>query len=641
MTFSKNAVDLINRRYAHASETPEKVFRRVAKALSVRDEKFEKDLYESMINGVLFPNSPCLRNAGKKSGVLHACFVLPLEDSMSGIFETVKNTANIFKAGGGCGINFSSLRPKGAALKAGGTSSGAVSFMGIFDAITETVKQGGMRRGALMGVLNPTHPEILDFCRAKLRGSLTNFNLSVMATDEFMKKATTKKNGGLELTHDGTVYGSVRAKDVLDMVALGSWISGDPSLLFFDRINRDNPKYPAITVSCVNPCQPAGSLLLDGDRLVPIEAGGKTWDSWSSGTKHVIELHCNNGLTLRFTPEHKIMLENGDWVCAKDTRNTALKVGLSAFNLLDNPISVTAIKEVMCAFPQFQIGEACKVVEIRDLGEMEVFDYRMNEGPHYNFCQGVIASNCSESPLPDYGACALASINLSKLVEGNNFNFERFYDLVRLAARALLHMNLISHYPLASIAKLMLDLNPIGVGVMGFADALIMLGIKYDSPDCLAFIDKLKEPYIKGTDEVAPDSFFNRVIAPTGSLSILGDCSASIEPVYSRSYERNLSYGTIFESKSIYQSEHCRTALEISPEWHLKVQAKFQSFLDGGVSKTVNLPYEASVDDVKNIYIQAWKLGCKGVTIFRDGSIDGVYKKVEARQKCEGETCSL
>jgi ribonucleoside-diphosphate reductase alpha chain len=186
------------------------------------------------------------------------------------------------------------------------------------------------------------------------------------------------------------------------------------------------------------------------------------------------------------------------------------------------------------------------------------------------------------------------------------------------------------------------DLNSIGIGIMGFADTLIMLGIKYDTQGCLDFIEKLSKPYVQGSEEVAPDSFSKRSIAPTGSLSILADCSASIEPIFSRSFERRLTVGTIQETRENYNSEFCRTAYEISPEWHLKIQAKFQSFIDSGVSKTVNVPNDIGADDIKQIYIKAWKMGVKGVTIFREGSKDGVWVEVEKKtQKCDDEMCPL
>lgn len=497
---SKTAGALLSQRYAHKGESIEGVIKRVSKAISIRDDRFEKWLYDAMVGGVWWPNSPAIRNAGRKRGLLHACFILPLEDTISSIFDTVRNMAVIFKSGGGVGINFSNLRPKGATLSSGGTSSGAVSFMGIFNAVTETVKQGGFRRGALMGIMNPSHPEIFDFCRAKLRGDLKNFNLSVMVTDDFMEKACAQ--GKVDLIHENKVYNTVRAKDILDLIVLGSWVSGDPAMLFFDRINKDNKLYPEVVIDTTNPC--------------------------------------------------------------------------------------------------------------------------------------------SEVGLPHYGACCLGSINISKFVEGDKFNFDKFYLAVIMGTRALLNMNTISAYPLPQITKLMGDLNPIGLGIMGFADALIMLGIKYDSKEALSFIEEIAKPYKEGTEEIAHDSFYKRIIAPTGSLSILADCSSGVEPVFAQSFERHLTVGIIEETRDIYTSEFCRTSHQVSPEWHLKIQATWQSIVDGGISKTINLPGDASVDDIKQIYIKAWKSGVKGVTVFRDGSIDGVLVSTEnTKGKCEDATCHL
>lgn len=496
---SKAAENLLVTRYAHKKETADGVLKRVAKYISIRDEKFEKELYDAMVNGIFLPNSPAIRNAGMKKGSLSACFVLPLDDSIVSIFECAKNMASIFQRGGGAGINFSALRPKNAPLSSGGSSSGALSFMNVFDAIINTVKQGGFRRGACLGALNYNHPEILDFCRAKLSGKLTNFNLSVLVTDEFMEKATTS-TGKVDLVHEDVIYKSVRARDILDLITLGSWVSGDPGILFYDRINKDNKLFPQTKITCTNPC--------------------------------------------------------------------------------------------------------------------------------------------GEQPLPDFGACCLGSINISKLVEGNNFNFEKFYNLVKFAGRALLNINTINWYPLPQITKLMRDLNSIGIGIMGFADTLIMLGIRYDSQECLDFIDKLSKPYVKASEEVAPDSFSKRSIAPTGSLSILADCSASIEPIFAKSFERHLVDRIIEEKRDIYKSEFCRTAHEISPEWHLKVQAKFQSFIDSGVSKTVNVSNDIGADDIKQIYIKAWKMGVKGVTVFRDGSIEGAWVAT-TRTQCTDEYCPL
>jgi ribonucleotide reductase alpha subunit len=428
---------------------------------------------------------------------IHNCFVLPVDDSIHSIFDAIRNMAVIFQRGGGCGFNFSALRPKDAPLSSGGTSSGSTSFMNLFDRVTEIVKQGGFRRGAAMSVLNYNHPDILDFCRSKLTRTLTNFNLSVLVTDEFMASL---ENGGMyvDLMHEGKKYGSLKSKDIFDLITLGAWVSGDPGLLFYDRINKDNKRFPEIKIIATNPC--------------------------------------------------------------------------------------------------------------------------------------------GEVPLPDWGACTLGSINISKFVDGDNFDFDKFYDIVKIGSRALLNVNLINYYPIPQIGKVMQELSPFGVGIMGFADALIMLGIKYDSEDSLDFIRKLAKPYVEASDEVGGDSFYKRSIAPTGSLSILADCSSGIEPVFDTSFERHITVGVVTETRDIYKSEFCRTAHQVSPDWHIKIQTEFQKFVDAGVSKTVNVPYDIGVEDIRNIYLQAWKRGAKGITVFRDKSIPGV---LVSTSKCDGESCIL
>jgi len=214
---------------------------------------------------------------------------------------------------------------------------------------------------------------------------------------------------------------------------------------------------------------------------------------------------------------------------------------------------------------------------------------------------------------------------------------------LELAVRALRNNNAISWYPLPEITKVMKELDPIGVGIMGFADCLIKLEIMYDSEETLKFIDELGKIYKDVTDKLAKKCFWKRIIAPTGSLSILADCSSGIEPVFEAVFERHLTVGIIEEKRELYKSKYLRTAHQISPEWHLKIQAQWQKWLDGSISKTINLPNSSSVDDIKKVYIEAWKMGCKGITIFRDGSKTGVLraKTTSVKGKCNGDTCQL
>jgi len=818
MPITKNAESLLKQRYCLSGEKPRDVYKRVANALSLGDEKFEKQLDQAMFKQYFLPNSPCLRNAGTKEAVLHACFVLPIEDSIESIFDTVKRMAIIFHYGGGVGINYSSLRPKNAPLSSGGTSSGALSFIEVFDMVTNAVKQGGFRRGASLGILDYSHPEIIEFVRSKLTGNLTNFNISVMVDDEFMNKVINGNGDSIDLVNpnDGSVWGNIKAKNLLDLISFCSWSSGDPGLLFFDRINKDNPYYPKLKIKACNPCQPKNALLLDGDRLLPISTNkASTWISWKTGIKEVIELVCNNGMRLRFTPDHKIMLEDGSFTEAKNTlgknlmydlitrkvtytkhdyakdnilqgflfgdgclcankKGVAVKLNRNkepevagllesygfkkeasgayyigkeklhvntdflskrvferdlpedilygdsvtvaaflsglfeangsvstigqislkstckkmiekvqillysfgipswiivnkptkvrwhngvytsrqSYNLQISPSNAYKFQTVIGFFSNKKAAKITntnieykgkiKVVKINNLGKQEVWDYKMLASPNYNFCQGIVAHNCGESPLLDYLACCLGSINLSRLVKNNSFDFNKFRKYLRLATRALLNMNAVSAYPLPQITKMMKKHNPVGVGIMGFADCLIKLSIYYDSQECLNFIDEIGKIYKEETEAMAKDSFYKRIIAPTGSLSILADCSSGIEPLFETIFERHLTIGIITETREIYKSKYVRTAHQIDPIWHLKVQAQWQKWLDGAASKTINLPYEASVDDIKDIYINAWKMGVKGVTVFRNGCKEGVLKTVTSgRNKCDGASCHL
>mgnify|MGYP001612679974 CR=1 FL=1 len=250
--FSDNAIELLCNRYAHPGETPEAIFRRVSKALSIRDDIFEKELYDLMITGTFLPNSPCLRSAGRKKGNLSACFVLPIEDSIASIYQALTNMAIIFQRGGGVGFNFSALRPEGFPLSCGGESSGPVSFMKIFDINTEVIKAGGFRRGAVLLALNYNHMDIEKFCQAKLKGDLTNANLSVVVHDSFMRHVI--KNKKIHLMYDKKIQQEVQASNILDLMAFGAWVTGDPGILFYDRINKDNPKFSEIKIDCCNPC---------------------------------------------------------------------------------------------------------------------------------------------------------------------------------------------------------------------------------------------------------------------------------------------------------------------------------------------------------------------------------------------------
>ncbi len=494
MNLSNNAEFLLKERYCRKGENIKDLFERVAGALSNGDQKFGERLEEAMLEGYFLPASPTLRNAGIRKSLLHPCHVLPINDSIEDIMTCLGQTATVFHHGGGVGFNASSLRPKGDPLSLGGTSSGVVSFLKLFDDLTTVVKQGGFRRGALMGVLDHNHPEIVNFVTSKLTGSLTNFNISILVNDDFMTKATMNNKDRVELKFKDNVYETIRANDLFDQIVFSAYVCGDPGILFYDKMNEGSK----LEIKATNPC--------------------------------------------------------------------------------------------------------------------------------------------GEVPLPPMTSCNLGSINLTKFVtKGGSFNFKEYSKYVELGIRALKNVNKIAWYPFEEMTENMRELDICGLGHLGLADAFIMMGIYYDSFGALRFLDKLSDSYVKITNEIGGSSFYKRSQAPTGSVSIIANCSAGIEPVFDRNFERHLTVGVISEVRDLYTSKYCKTAHEIDPVCHLNVQAKIQSFTDAGVSKTINMAHDASIDDIRRIYIRAWKMGCKGVTIFRDQSKEGVLRKV----KCSDDSCFL
>jgi len=499
MKMTEDAVNLLKNRYCIHGEKPEEVFDRVGKAISsqLNGDEDAKQFTDVMKNLDFLPNSPCIRNAGHSNQV-KACFVLPIEDSMESIFKTLQQSALIFKSGGGVGYNFSDLRETGANLTQGGTSSGVISFLKIYNAITEAVKQGGFRRGASMGVLDVNHPEILEFIKEKLqRGSLNNFNLSVMVDDDFMKGVESGDSVYLRSRLDGRVIkGKFDCDHLFNIITYTAWMNGDPGLLFYDRINKDNPHYPKYPIRSTNPC--------------------------------------------------------------------------------------------------------------------------------------------GEVPLLPYESCCLGSINLSNFVlENGDFDCDRFRDMVRIGTKFLIGMNKICEFPIKECYTAQQRWQRLGLGVMGFADMLMKMGIMYDSDDSLKMIDTIGG-IMQDSKIYAPMSVATLSIAPTGSLSIIANCSSGIEPWFSKSYTRHLTHGTVKEKR---ESKYLRTSHQVSPDWHLKIQARWQSYIDNGVSKTINLPHDATIKDIANIYMKAWKMGCKGITVFRDGCLGEAGQVL--RSTCEDESCYL
>jgi ribonucleoside-diphosphate reductase alpha chain len=560
MELTENALKILKARYllkdekGNVIETPEDMFRRVAHNIANVEELYDKEVdyweesfFNLMASLKFLPNSPALMNAGKSGGQLAACFVLPLEDSMKSIFDTLKNAALILQSGGGTGFSFSRLRPRSDIVRStGGIASGPVSFMRIYNTATEVIKQGGARRGANMGILRIDHPDILEFIRVKRNeGELTNFNISVAVTDAFMEAL--KRDGEYELVNprSNEVVRRLRAKAVFDEIVESAWETGDPGLIFIDRINRANP-----------------------------------------------------------TPQ---------------------------------------------------------------IGQIES------------------TNPCGEQPLLPYEACVLGSMNLSKYVKGKAVDYDSLGSDIRTAVRFLDNSIDVNTYPLPEIEWMHKGNRKIGLGVMGWADMLILLGIPYNhkkafetARSVMRFIrDGSREasaelaekrgvfPNFRGSIYDTPDmprvrNATTTTIAPTGTLSIIADCSSGIEPLFAIAYKRlvldtelyeiNKYFVEIAKKRGFHTEEIMdkilrtgnlrgiknmppdvrrlfKTALEIPPEDHIEMQAAFQEYTDNAVSKTVNLPNRARRENVASAFLLAYEKGVKGITIFRYGAKRGTLVK--------------
>ena len=527
--FSENALKILKARYFLKNEkgelvdkTPEDLFRRVAAHVASAEKnkadraKYAKAFLELMNGRDFLPNSPTLTGAGRGM-CLSACFVLPIEDSLDAIFETVKDAALVHKEGGGTGFDFSRLRPKGSFVrKTQGVASGPLSFLKVIDAATEAVKQGGTRRGANMGILRVDHPDIEEFIQMKLDGaSVANFNISVAVTDAFMAALAAGSEYDLVDPHLGAPVGRRDARKIFQLIVESAWAVGDPGLIFIDRVNAANPT--------------AG--------LGPIRA--------------------------------------------------------------TNP--------------------------------------------------------CGEQPLHDYESCNLGSINLANFYDAKSkdrVDWRRLASAIRLGVRFLDDVIDVNRYPLPQIDRVTRASRRIGLGVMGWADLLLLMKVRYDSAKALALAEKVAaffraEAAAASRDLAAERGSFPAIaqsvykggkmrnatvftIAPTGTISRIAGCSSSIEPVFAFEVVSKILDTELRDIHPIYAAwkeknpgrpapDYFRAAHEIAPGWHIKTQAAFQKHVDNSVSKTVNFPHGATVEDVEKAYLLAWDLGTKGVTIYRDG----------------------
>ncbi len=573
MILSENARVVLERRYLKKTgsghEAPEDMLRRVARTIAEADaayggdvDKTAQEFFDMMDRLKFMPNSPTLMNAGRELGQLSACFVLPVEDSMEGIFDSLKNAAMIHKSGGGTGFSFSRIRPAGASVNStGGVASGPISFMKVFNSATEAVKQGGTRRGANMGILRVDHPDILEFitCKSDLK-QLTNFNISVGLTEKFMKAVIDDKKYDLIDPRTKKKAGSESARKVYDTIVDMAWQNGEPGIVFLDRINKENPVPSAGEIESTNPC--------------------------------------------------------------------------------------------------------------------------------------------GEQPLLPYESCNLGSINLNAFVKNGAVDYDGMEETVATAVHFLDNVIDANRYPLEIIEKTTKSMRKIGLGVMGFADMLYRLGIPYNSDqavqmarDVMASIRraarKASQALAKqrGSFPMFEQSVYRQqgfetmrnatvtTIAPTGTISIIAGTSSGIEPVFAISYVRNvldddklIEVHPYFEEVARERGFYSRalmeqiaqkgtlhgitgipedvarifvTAHDITPEYHIRMQSAFQESTDNAVSKTVNFAKTATRDDVRAAYDLAYKLGLKGVTIYRDGSRQGQVLSVGSGDKAEPDDDKL
>lgn len=574
MELTENAIYLLEQRYLRKDEnrkiieTPEELFRRVAHSIASVEKKYDKSeeeiseleskFYDILTSLQFLPNSPCLMNAGTNIGQLSACFVIHVDDNIESIMDGCKKAAIIHKSGGGTGFSFSNIRPKGDVVRTtGGIASGVVSFMSIYNATTSTIKQGGKRRGANMGLLRCDHPEIMDFITCKeSEGNFSNFNISVATTKEFMEAVEKDKDIGLINPRTGDIDKEVRARGIWNLILIMAWRNGEPGVIFLDKINDANPTPEVGIIEAVNPC--------------------------------------------------------------------------------------------------------------------------------------------SEQMLLPFESCNLGSINLSKFIYNGRIQWQELENIIRLSVRFLDNVIDANNFPFKEIEEITLANRKIGLGIMGWADLLIMREIKYNSEEALVLARKI----MKFISDISRDesrkigkekgSFPNKdksiwknehymrnaaitSIAPTGSISIISDCSSGIEPIFSLVYKRHTSNslgkdllevnsvlkkvlkenGTKIDYSNIKNIDDIPipddlediliTANEIDPLWHVKMQASFQKYVDAGISKTVNLPNDATIYDIEEIFMEAYKNNCKSITVYRDGSRnEQLLTKIESVEKeCKNGVCSI
>lgn len=705
------ALNILNERYLKRNEkgvvveTPRDLFMRVAKYIASADLKWAGDpdktaviFYRLMATGDFEPNTPCLANAGYKdsTGQFSACFVVPVPDDMRGIMAALTSTALIHQSGGGTGFDFSKLRPDGDYVRSTtGHASGPVSFMAMFNNSTQVIKQSGIRRGANMGILRVDHPDILQFIDCKKTAcevcaesgkktcdhSIRNFNISVALTDTFMEALTKDTEYGLVNPRSGLTTSKLRAKDVWEKIINNAWFSGEPGAFFVDRVNRLDPLSELLgPIAATNPCVSGDTLLLTRHGEQPVESligqdveiwNGKEWSMVQprvTGTnERMLRVELRGGRSLTCTFGHTFHLNDGTKVSAE-----GLRIGdvLEEFDLPDGGWYLRRQRDL-----RVQSVVACGIAR-------QVFCFTEPKR-HRGVFNGILTGNCGEVPLRSYDACTLGSINLNRFYAEKNgkgtIDFERLKHVVHHGVHFLDNVLEVNTYPIPEIREVTSKCRKIGLGVMGWADLLINLGIPYDSTEALSLAEEVMKfvntSAIEKSEELAErrapfhhwegSSWKKKgdkprrnstvtVIAPTGSISIIAGCNFSIEPLYALVMVRDQAgmkqidvnqafvkaakqggwYSDALMERIAKRKGSCqgldevpeniqqlfKVANDIDVECHIKMQAAFQKHTEDAVSKTVNARKSTTVAEIEQAYLLAWSEGCKGITVYRDGS---------------------
>lgn len=857
---SENALKVLKERYLAKDdkgitiEDPKGMYLRVATAIAAPEkdkEYWTEKFYNLMAENKFMPNSPTLMNAGRRLGMLSACFVLPVADDLDEIFSSVKATALVQRAGGGTGFNFSNLRPSGSIVKSsGGTTAGPLSFIDVFSQATNTIQQGAFRRGANMGIMDVRHPDIVNFIKAKSDlNRWQNYNISVAVTNDFMKELEVYPNNQHKVSHPewGTGFlwvghGEVRAfrstedptvrsdapwkpwsiQDTWNLICTRAWTTGEPGLFFIDIANEDNPVPNLGRIVATNPCITGDTKILTVNGPIAIKdlvegnctacqgTGNLGEDrrgldidcskcnstgridkkpiklyAWDPDSKlpvirtgfnprktacytDIVEIEFDSGLKVRCTPNHNFRTFRGDkveaqtlvlgqsvrafsiskhrdghlrahgWVANRTAHQWVHRMvwedangeipegyvihhkdGNPDNNDLSNLELLTSYDHqsehypdrLAAGFHNKKMGQAAnhKVVGIRSAGKDDVYNITVEDvhtyiivDPEYKgdgpdgIYSGIVSCNCGEQPLHAYDSCNLGSINLVKYAKTNDlgdFDWDTFGVDIATCVRFLDNVIEVNKYPIPEIKEMSHKTRRIGLGVMGWADLLFKVGVKYDSEQALKLAEGisffLDDAATNASKELGKEkgnfgawagsryeirgtpmrNAYHTTVAPTGTISIIADCSGGIEPLFALAFKRTVMPDSSGKFKEMYEEnrhwaaallrlrsesdhfglqEYARvygsikdyphkisddakplkdifvTSHDIEPSWHVRMQAAWQKGIDTAISKTINIGHDAPIEVVSQAYLQAFALGCKGITVYRDGCRNNV-----------------